>query len=254
MDSLRDDCQYALYIRSDNHAVKLLEQIHAGQRDLEVRLGPALYVKGRILGKLDSLSIDRKTQQRVLPYRNELRLRDGGYNAILEALIRAEEGVGRFELTNLFPRTVLLCLPDRTISLDVTAPIDDYVIDLNQPAKPAAAFENLSQRNVILRFGVPAGAPAPRGKLRVGFQLRRRSNAEAHESPGRFEQYREQFFDVTGNELRFQAPAGTTMFFDCRKLVGYWVENRSDIEVTVGESPLEITLDALPAGGIFGAC
>lgn len=243
LDSLRDDCQYAIYIRADKHAPKVLSDLRSGWENVEARLGPALYIKGQVKGDLDRLQVDGRTQSRSLQYRNPIKWSNSGFDDLLWTDVRVEDGVGYFEITDLFPGPVTLEFPGRAVSLDVTAPIDNYVIDLDQPASPETAFDNLPKRSVVLRFDLPPDAPAPRGQLRVGVQFP--SSRGLHD-------FREQYLDVTAKQLRFDATVGYPLFYDGDKLVGYWIENHSHIEVPAGEGPLEITIAAVPAGGIFG--
>jgi len=55
LTTLRDDCVYDLFVTAKGYGCKFVRGVKAGQEALEVKLGPELYVRGRILGPLDKL-------------------------------------------------------------------------------------------------------------------------------------------------------------------------------------------------------
>lgn len=131
LGSLRDGCRYAVLVRTGEHAVGLLSDVRAGHRDMVARLGRPLHVTGRITGNLDRLRLNSQKQTRYIQYRNKLKWSFGGFDDLLWADVRIENGVGRFTVTDLLPGPVTLEFPGHTASLDVTEPIDDFEIELD---------------------------------------------------------------------------------------------------------------------------
>lgn len=146
IDTLRDDCRYLLYVEAEGHGVKFVRDVAAGQHGLRVALGPPLSVRGRLTGDLSTLLQNHyETRTPYIKYRNDIRmLSDGIYSGLFYAPVTVRDGVGTFEITDLFPGHVELILPDRTMRLDLHEAIDDLEIDLPAPPEDAD-LEDLGQ-------------------------------------------------------------------------------------------------------------
>ncbi len=243
LDTLRDGCRYMVYVEAEGRGVKLVRDVAAGENNLVVRLGPPLAIRGRLIGKLDELPREYRTKEPYFSYRNPIRMLDNSsYSDLFRAAVNVQDGVGTFEIVDLIPGYVELNPPGRIVRLGLEQSIEDLEIDLTKPSEEDVALANRPKRTVILAFELPEGSPPPRGKLRVGY------TAEALKPRG----FEDKTFEIERREMRMEVPAGSKLFYDGDKLLGYWIDNRSGIEVSEGEAPLRLSIPAIPAGAIYG--
>lgn len=243
LDTLRDDCRYVVYAEAEGYGVKLVGDVTAGRDGLNVALGPPLRIRGRLIGKLDELPRDYQAKKPYINYRNPIKLLDNfGYDTILRTPVDIRDGVGHFEITDLFAGYVELNPPGRAIRLNVEQSIDDLAIDLTEPPKEEVALDNRPKRPVVFAFDIPDGGFAPRGKLRIGYSM---------DGVG-LSGFQDMTVEPEGPEVRAEMLLGSRVFYDGSKLLGYWVKNRSGIDVPPGEEPLRVEIPMLPAGAIYG--
>ena len=242
IDSLRDGCEYVLYAKADGFGVQIVEPVTAGQKDLTVTLGPPLFVKGKILGSLDKLRRGHRHKAPFFQYRNPIKMYGGGINDLFEAEVQVRNDAGYFEITELIRGRARLELPGRIVNLDVQEPIEDLVVDLNAPPESELAPRNVPKRTVVFKFDIPSDGALPRGTLRVGYQ------SGDWTAPG----FEDQVLPADRREIRTDAPVGSRLFYDGGKLLGYWIRNKSGIDVPDGKGPLTIAIPVVPAGAAFG--
>jgi beta-lactamase regulating signal transducer with metallopeptidase domain len=245
-DQLRKDTVYWLGVSAAGHESVVLNNVRAGSA-LEARLGPELIVKGRIIGDLDQLQKAWHRQGR-----NEIDyslLDDTAENhgsVGYRAGVRIVDGVGYFQITNQAAGGVQIHVAGQTFERTVDAPMDDWVIHLNQGQKVPAI--NAPKREVIFRFKHPPGAP-PRGTVSVSIQdIQELSRNTAHNVE----------IEVSNGEVHVEVDIGGKAAIQAKHMVGYWFNHWSIGDnggiyttVTNGAGPMVIEIPLVPAGAIF---
>ncbi len=241
LNRLRDDCDYALLVSAEGYGPQLIQPVRAGQKNLMVSLGPARSILGKILGPLDKLDKHRqgKDTYRVVHFGSSVKIGDGNYSYGRRAKVDIRDGVGHFLISDLLPGKVTVRVAGRSMTLDPQPSIDDLTIDLSKPERPDGA--DVEKRTVVFRIRVPDGAAEPRGELRVDYIRPEHPN-------GYFPDWR----PVHNSEARIEVPVPTRVRYETGRLIGYWVEEKSNIEVTKGDEPLIVDIPAMPAGAIYG--
>jgi hypothetical protein len=245
-DQLRKDTVYWLGVSAAGHESVVLNNVRADSA-LEARLGQELIVKGRIIGDLAQLQrVWGRQGRNAINYSLLDDTADNQTSFGYLAGVRIVDGVGYFQITNQAAGGVQIQVAGQTFERTVDAPVDDWVIDLNQaPKAPAIAAP---KREVIFRFKYPAGAP-PRGTIVVSLQdLQEISAHTAHDVE----------MEISNGEVQVEADIGGTTAIQAKHMVGYWF-NRWNIgdhggmytTVTNGAGPMVIEIPLIPAGAIF---
>jgi beta-lactamase regulating signal transducer with metallopeptidase domain/uncharacterized GH25 family protein len=242
---LRRGTKYWLGISAPAHESVILE-VTSEESGAVVKLGPELIVRGRVLGGLDGLQqIDG---HRVL---------HRSWSEIIENTSRGEGEWVRLQRTNTsttFQFTIRVAGPV-TLSgagywetRDVTAPIDDWIVDLTAPSPETKYLaENMPKREVIFRFTHPSGVP-PRGTVAVTVPDRldpKRLTAHTEEKA------------ITNGEVRVDIAIGGRTGIEPRRMIGYgfdkFGENHrlSSILVSNGTGPLIIEIPLVAAGALY---
>lgn len=251
LDSLRDDCIYALYIDgTDEYGPDILPGIVAGQQDLRLQVSGPRYVQGRILGNYEPKRrrLNGPETVPVLAYGNELIFRHSSHHSTFHTRLHSlDDQTGwSFKLPNLLPNDVAISLeghPTRTVT-KISQALEDYVIDL-RPGAPDPAMLEPETRTVVVKLQAPAGWPVPTGKIRVD-----------HVMPGR-NAYKPYWPDLQNGQVKLDVPMlghgqGKFRYESGKDLIGYWVEEKSEIPIPPGETPFVIEVQAYPAGAIHG--
>lgn len=241
LDTLRDDCHYALWITAPDHGGEIVHDVRSGQANLEFTLGPPRIVRGKLIGAVDRLQRMRINGRTTPAFRciNPIRLGNVTYGFPMAVPVEIRDGEGHFEIRNLLPGQAKLELPGKVEVVSLDKPVDELVIQIaaaDEPSTPEAG----PQRKVVLTLKTPAGEPAPRGELVVRI-FRDKPNA-SHQT---------KTFPVTGTQIEFMAPVPCRIQWETDQLVGYWIKEES-IQLADAPEPLIKELDALPAGAIYG--
>jgi len=222
--------RFWLIVRADGHADTILEDAQAGQTNLQAALGQELRVRGRITGNLDGLA--RGNQGPRLACRNTYEAGNTHYGTSKYVPVRLEDGTGYFEFVSPIAGVLNLDVCGRTFTRDVTAPVEDWLIDL--PTGP----DDVPSRAVTLRFEHPSKVP-PEGTVAVLLPER-----EPHKAVRKEIQIRE-------GEVSFRVPIGREFSYEASHTVGYWFERQYNVKVPEGAGPLIISVPVIPAGAIY---
>jgi len=131
---LPPDARCFIGIGAKDHESVALGKMASSEPGLTVRLGPPLIVHGHIRGSLDSLIKVANRPVLDLAPTEELKDSDGniGYTAFGSGWLNVEPGINgaAFMFTNPFAGPVTLWGGRQPFKRTITAPVDDWVIDL----------------------------------------------------------------------------------------------------------------------------
>ena len=228
-----------LGVSAPGHRSVILNPMRAGTADMVIRLGPELVVRGRMIGSLDGLQQINK--DRCLYYTSNDVFDNNSYGNNGWIPVKLVDGVARFQFTNRVVGEIAIDVGTRTsIRREITAPVDDWVIDLT--SNTAAAGVPVVKRTIIYRFQHPSGV-APQGTVEV----------EIPDSlePGHLTAHNAELV-ITNGEVRTDIPVGGRTFISPKRTVGYWFKrDYAGIIVTNGAGPLLVDIPVVPAGAIY---
>ena len=229
-----------LGVSAPGHRSVILNPMRAGTADMVIRLGPELVVRGRVIGSLAGLQQINKDRGFSYTYSDVFDNNSYGNNGWIP--VKVVDGVARFQFTNRVAAEIAIDVGTRTsIRRNITAPVDDWVIDLT--SNTAAASPPVVKRTVIYRFQHPSGV-APQGTVEV----------EIPDSlePGHMTAHLAELV-ITNGEVRAEIPVGGQVTIKPKRTVGYWFKDADfmGIKVTNGTGPLIINIPAVPAGAIY---
>ena len=245
VNSLAADTQYDLLILAEGFGPTTIDEVHAGQKTVEIKLLPEISVTGRIIGDISTLRKNRKTKQPYIQYSNL------DNNAILDVPVDERDGVGHFRIDGLGHGHFLLRLPDRRIVKNLNESIDDLVVDLSDPPQMAMhlprtpvdrtpKLEGATRKVILALTGADPAIPI-KGQLRAGFVPR--------EQPG---SYSSENFDIENSQVEFDVEVPTKIHWMGKDFTGYSVVKKSEIEVGVSDEPFRANVQLLPAGAVRG--
>jgi len=237
--TLRDDSEYELFVSAAGHGCVFLRGVRAGRKDLEVKLGPELYVRGRIKGPLDKLQ--RHQGRPSVECRTTVRLGAEGnssYGSFLHAPVTIRDGEGHFEFRSRWPGVLKIDAGGKTIRMNLTKPVEDLLIDLSAPPPAARA-----KRPAVIRLDVPADALAPTGTIRVAFTPK--SSAVAAQD------HLHKLLPIDRGQVRVEVAAPGRLRCTPEGTVGYWFKEAAT-DIAAGEEPATVNVPCVPAGAIYG--
>jgi len=242
IDSLRDGSTYGFYVEAPGHGPRLLRSVSAGDEGLGLALGPPIEIRGTIIGRLDELKRRKGKPQFI--YSNPIKFPRTSYSSGFRAEVVIDGDVGRFHITDLLPGEVSLALPGRTIRFDLTESLTDHIIDLRLPEEGGPLEDPVQTRRVIVRVRPPDGSPTPTGALRVDYVV-----------PGT-RSYKLFWLPLQDGQVAIEVPLpegkpGKFRYGPIRSS-GYWLPDKSEIPIPRSDEPMEIGVDALPAGAVYG--
>lgn len=240
LDTFQDDSSYVLLVTAPGYGRKIVARVSTRSGEVNVVLGPEIRVRGRVIGPLDGLMKNFKGELEI-NCENPIRVDDFMNNDRHEVPLKVQGGVGYFEIPELYPGKLKLHVGGREFTRVLDKSIEDLVVDLRPGAKPAEP-----EREIVIRFELPTGAPAPRGKLAISYY---RTPPVDKNSPD----WAWKEFELQQGEIRFTLPVPSHFNTSNKdKLVGCWFGNTPGWDVTEGKGPFEVTVPAKPAGAIYG--
>lgn len=240
LDTLDDTFMYHYFVESPDHRREKLMNISSG-KDVIVALGRPLIVKGRVLG-LDKL--DRRGRRGDLTINVNQPFNAPGYSTYASRAIPVTDldGIGEFTIDRIWEGELSLDVGDQYRKLQVHDSIRNLFFDLTRP-EPVAAEERQATRTVEIVFGLPAGAPVPRGSLKINYTVIKRGERwiESKTLP------------IADGRVRTIIPVPNEVEVNPKSIVGYWIKSGYPGE-KVPDAPGVFTmkLAAVPAGTIFG--
>lgn len=241
---LQRGAKYWLGISAPGHASALLGPVMAGADDLAVRLGPELIVRGRVLGDLEGLQIINRNYCLSRSHSEVFGDYSHGFHEWVP--LRVENRVATFQFTNSIPGLVKLSgRPGFHEEREVTAPMNDWVVDLSQTQ--IVETENRPKREVVFRFHHPSGV-APRGMVAV--------TIPDSLDPKHLTAHTEKLA-ITNSEVRAQITIGGRTAIEPERMIGYWFDRAGkngsllSLEVTNGPGPMIIEIPLVAAGAIY---
>lgn len=242
LDRLRSDSQYTFFVEALGHGRAFLRKVMAGQTDLKVELGPEIYVRGKITGSLEKL--EKRRGAMGLQYTNPYQVEEGSSYSSMEWIpIDLRDNEAHFEIRNLFAGTVRLYTPGETKTLNLQKAVDDLVIEIPEAEPKPGQTKAPATRQVVLRFEVPEGSPMPTGELTVTYIS----------DDGNVRQQLPIQVPIEDGVVRVDVPAPTRIGYRNDGMVGYWIKELWSEEVKPANEPFEMTVQAIPAGAIYGA-
>ena len=236
LDSLNDQGIYELAITAPGFAPFLRRELAPGQT-LNVALEPQVDIRGTIIGDLSTLTPGHRSVQlhwQLLSGRNTTYANSRG------AKVKILDGIGYFEFDNVFPGRIDLDIGRIHKTFDASKSIENVVLDLNEaPTAPAPVEHRGPQCTVVLKVRVPQGYPSCTGSFsyvswsaishRVDNGIVALTNGVA--------------------QVVIPSPGGLSLYPTA--ISGYWIEQLHH-SVGAGTNRVELSLDAIPAGSIYG--
>jgi len=246
LNRLRRGEHYFIGVTAPGHESVMASKVVAGQGRLVVQLGPELIVHGHVTGHLEQLR--QYGHERVLD-RNWNEVYDNNSQGFSERVpVLLTNGAATFVFTNRTPGPVTLSGESYRETRAVTAPVDDWVVNLAAPeTAEAVAAKVAPKREVIFRFKDRSGG-VPRGTVQVEIP----DSLDVNHLTAHYQE-----LEITNGEARAQIAIGGRTAIEAKHMIGYWFNhwgvngNLLSIAVTNGPGPMVIEIPLVPAGAIY---
>ena len=241
LDFLRDDSTYTYMVLAPNLATGLLDEIKPGQKGRDVELYPEIVANGRIVGFDNSENRPNSLHYYQPFYINGDKKEDSSY-----AKVQWEGDVGYFGLPGLKPGEVSIRFYGRTFEYDIQSSTDDIVLNYSSPITG-----NLSSatRTVVIDFDFPKDSPPPKGAIKVNYMVLSKENTGG----GRhYQVIGHKDLEIADNQIKLDVPAPGGVSFSSEGMIGYWFKRQFTRPVELADFPQNFTIQAYPAGSIFG--
>jgi beta-lactamase regulating signal transducer with metallopeptidase domain len=228
--TLRKDSTYTLRVSAKSHASAIFQQIRPGQKDLVWRLGAAHPIEVELVA-------DEGKMPKQLAMDNPLQLPGANYSSNVNVPVVLKDGVGHAVIADPLPGSISLSSGNKRLTVkteEITGPLTFDLRDAGQPAPQAV-------REVIVKLMFAKDGPEPRGRLRIDYIKKENGNS-----------YWPVMVPLTHGEARVKVPVPTTLRYEQGELAGYWIAEKSGIEIQEGTDALTLEVQAEPAGAIHG--
>lgn len=235
LSQLRNSTRYLIRVDAPGHAPGWLTNVTDDSPTLEKELGPELVLTGKILGSLESLT----NSAGVLQVEYRLQAPNEAFSTVKSAPLEVRPDGAHFRITNLWSGRTLIVAGERSFPVDIGQRSTNVVIDLSQGGGER------SEREVVFRFNVEPGLPAPTGHLMV--RALKHQPEEHYPMPASL--------PIEDGAARIKVEAPGKVMIEPYGLVGYCPlrgKNFSEWAVPAGQGPYEIRIDVAPAGAIYG--
>lgn len=243
LSSLRSDTIYYFQIKKvPGYGIVFPYKTTTGQKDLRITLGEELYIRGRIVG--DVARLTKRNGKAAIHYSNPYIIDDGSHSHQRWRDVTIQDGVGYFEIIDLWPGTVRIWAGKEPFVFDVVdKPLKDVVIDL----RPEKIEQQM--REVILTFDVPEGSPEPEGGIRIDYITEQRKKKNYSYIP--------KWLDIDEGQVRLEIPVPSRFKYNIDynqgvRPVGYWFAESKPIDIKESNEPFLIKIPLHPAGAIYG--
>jgi len=234
LTQLRRDRVYHLLVETGNQGQHLVNDVRAGQEDLRIHLGPELVIRGRIVGDLRKLR--SRNDAPIIGCGLLVKIKDHSYDRGYKSIpVQIDSEAGHFEIRDLLPGKCTINAGHRTVALEISTPINDLTIDLDEK-EPV-----LSKRQVLFKLTVPQDSPSPSGVIEA------HSYDRSDKAPPIVQKLR-----LENGQATLDAYVGGRIVCRPKRLTGYWFEDKTFDELPAADGPFTIEIPALPAGAIVG--
>ena len=238
LHSLRHDTRYIFMAMHKDYQPVMIDGIAPGANLESINMEAPLVVRGQLKGDLSKLPKNYGRSDRYVKYRNTLKINQDsgsfGYDSGFRCDV-AEDG--SFEITQLFPGSVRLSIPNNAIELSIKESITDLVIDMDKPA-PVPTEHRPLQVKLVAEQGQPL-----KGTVRLDWSVPKEIEVVGL-------RHGSQEFEASNGELEWSAPPGAVLYFRGDLLVGSWTETNKlgTIEAGDDEALFEVPLQQ---AGVF---
>ena len=237
LNELEDDAVYTLLVLTKEKNKYLICDVSTKNKDLPIKLGPAITISGRIHGDLDML--EKQDGKPVVKYGQTVAYAANSETSFSGTPVPVEpvDGGGIFTLSGLLPGKVSITAGKHVVNTTIGPDKlrEEVAFDLTQP--PSLP----TKRQVILRFKTPDDNIQPKGSIWI--------NACADDCvPSDFI---DKFFPLEKGEVKIEAYAPGHLYYQPKGLLGYWFQEAS-IRIDPGTEPIALDVPVLPAGAITG--
>jgi hypothetical protein len=238
--TLRGDSRYLMSVEAAGLGYRILYNVMAGQEDMKVYLPSESRIKGRTTGPLEKLR--ERDGKHVIGYSFGISYDNhSNWTSSKEAIVEVHDGEGYFEITDISGNRVSIGSGSYRTSLDIENELpEEVLIDLTDPATETG--QEYKNREIIVKFDYPKGAPAPQGKLILKY-----IDPEFATNT-----YKNREITIENGYGRIEIPTPGKVAYDNSGIAGYWFDEKSEIKIPYAEDPCTITITAVPAGSIYG--
>ncbi len=236
LDSLDSEVPYTFCFEHTEHGQRMCRGVKVADGPLNVKLTP-LVLHGRVVGDLSRLKRNREGQP-IIRYQQKIcyamnHVWTTGYSDIR---VNIKQGVAYFEVINLVEGGISIIAGGHTRQIELSRqnPPDEVVIDLDTPAP--------CKRTVVLQLNVPAGHPNPQGIV----------NVQSYSPTQEDQRPINKDIELEGNQVSFKAYIGGRFSYRPKRIVGVTFQEGRVENVSTGEKPLVVEVNAIPSGAIAG--
>lgn len=139
LDTLASDHRYKLEVQTESQGRYVLDNVQAAQKERSFQLPPELVLQGTVTGDLSRILLketdvkgflNRRTRELLGTPQLRYTIEEFGNEGLIRGVnfvpVSIEDGVGTFEVKNLIPGNVKLHGGDRSTSIRLTEPVQDF--------------------------------------------------------------------------------------------------------------------------------
>ncbi len=237
--TLQSPSKYILAIKADGCAYAFVPEVSPGDTDINVHLQNQIVIRGQVVGPLENLPTYKGQTAVNYTCGHEYDHHSHWDREQYAPITETDDGVF-FQIDNVWGNRINIG-PRRfrqSLDLDKDEIPQLLVLDLREKTAPDGA--PYTKRTVVLNFNVPKDAPPVQGNVRI-----------ASFDPDKGYSYGK-LVDVIDNKAQTEIVAPGTFSYELADTIGYWFKSQHGLKLDSDPDPYVLTLDAIPAGAIFG--
>jgi beta-lactamase regulating signal transducer with metallopeptidase domain len=244
LDTLVSDRRYKLEVHTESQGRYILDNVQAGQKDRSFQLPTELVVQGTVTGDLSRILLketdvkgflNRHTRELLGTPQLRYTIEEFGNEGLIRGVnfvpVSIEDGVGKFEIKNLIPGNIKLHGGDRSTSIRLTEPVEDFNFHIDEGSTRG--------RKMILEFMAPEGL-TPQGTVLVHVRRPDSSSRPIYE-----------FLPIKNGRVEVDCFAPGKVSYEAHRVIGYCFD-RAQVPVNSGSDVIRHTVPVFPAGAITG--